>query len=239
MICQHIIISKKINAGRVNFIAVIVSIAKRVFFQSECVETEGKGLCTNKRSSDNGKNVRDENSCGRYQKWGVLRSAIAREEMQKQQEYQAKQQRDFEYNQQRQKDEIRRERKELEREIEKLNEARKALEHERWYSSLSVEERKKYDEEQARLKAEEKVRLQEKRIEAEYKKREDERKEARKKAIVKIILWVCALVHILPSCLLFVSAFILYIVVSVHLGASDSLVFWLYLVASCEKYIYT
>lgn len=44
------------------------------------VETERKGICSNNRSINNGKSIYEDNWCSKYQKWGVLLSAIAREE---------------------------------------------------------------------------------------------------------------------------------------------------------------
>ena len=43
----------------------------------DSVETEEKGTCSNQRSSYCGKAVRDNDWCGKYQKWGVLQSALA------------------------------------------------------------------------------------------------------------------------------------------------------------------
>ena len=43
----------------------------------DSVETEAKGTCSNQRSSYCGKAVRDNDWCGKYQKWGVLQSALA------------------------------------------------------------------------------------------------------------------------------------------------------------------
>ncbi|MCM1197152.1 MAG: hypothetical protein NC310_08830 [Roseburia sp.] len=46
----------------------------------DSVETDDKGICSNNRSSNNGKQVFKNNYCSKYQKWGILLSALARKE---------------------------------------------------------------------------------------------------------------------------------------------------------------
>ena len=46
----------------------------------DSVETEAKGTCSNQRSSYCGKAVRENDWCGKYQKWGVLQSALVRQQ---------------------------------------------------------------------------------------------------------------------------------------------------------------
>lgn len=52
---------------------------KKGFF-GDSVETDVKGICSNNRSSMNGKQIHEDNYCSKYQKWGILLSAIAKEE---------------------------------------------------------------------------------------------------------------------------------------------------------------
>lgn len=65
---------------------------KNGFFFGDFVETDSKGICSNNRSSNNGKSIYEDNWCSKYQKWGVLLSAIAREEEKKRLAQQQKQQ---------------------------------------------------------------------------------------------------------------------------------------------------
>ena len=53
---------------------------KRGAFLGDSVSTEGRGTCSNKRSSNYNKSINDEGWCSKYQKWGVLLSALAMEE---------------------------------------------------------------------------------------------------------------------------------------------------------------
>ena len=142
---------------------------KRGVFLGDSVQTEGKGTCSNKRSDKNGREVNEDGWCSRYQKWGVLQSALAVEAQKKEsQRIEAEQRREAERIQA---ENDRRER-EIERERRRLEEERKRLEYERWYNSLTPEERAAED---ARI-AEEK-RLQAERIEEARRKEEEHRAE--------------------------------------------------------------
>lgn len=127
----------------------------------DSVETDSQGTCSNNRSNNNGKDVRENDWCSKYQKWGVLQSAIAKAELQREQTRQTQEQAQQKKqsteglrHEQKTSDGIELERRQIEEERRRLEQARKALEHERWYSSLSPKEREEYDAEQARLKAE-------------------------------------------------------------------------------------
>ena len=50
---------------------------KRDAFLVDSVYTDGKGTCSNKRSDKYNREVYEDGCCSRYQKWGVLQSALA------------------------------------------------------------------------------------------------------------------------------------------------------------------
>ena len=56
---------------------------KRGIFFGDSVETDNRGKCTNKRSSEFNHEISDSNWCSKYQKWGVLQSALAMEQQKK------------------------------------------------------------------------------------------------------------------------------------------------------------
>lgn len=56
---------------------------KKGVFLGDSVYTDGRGKCTNKRSSEFNRDVDENRWCSKYQKWGVLQSAIAIEEQKK------------------------------------------------------------------------------------------------------------------------------------------------------------
>ncbi len=166
----------------------------------DSVETEAQGTCSNKRSSNCGKVVRENDWCGRYQKWGVLQSALAKQEQEQEQQWQVQKQmlaqREEAARQRRTSEEYKQRENKLYEERSRLEEERKKLEFERWYASLPLEERERYDAEQARLKAEHE---EQKRIEAERRAEQDrlfaaertaqhEKAEVAKKRKHKIIL---------------------------------------------------
>ena len=140
----------------------------------DSVETDGGGICTNQSSFfHNNKKVREDDWCSCYQKWGVLQSAIAREEDKRIQEQAEREQRLFYEQQER---ENQRQQEALRAERFRLEEERKRLEYERWYNALTPEKRKQEDDrkEQERLKAEE---LRKQREEENRIKREKEEKQ--------------------------------------------------------------
>lgn len=98
----------------------------------------------------------ESNFCSKYQKWGVLQAAIAREGanqarlQQLQSERLAKEERQS----------LEREKCEIERERQAIAREKAKLEHERWYLGLTTEERNKYDKEQAQIKAEAQARIE-------------------------------------------------------------------------------
>ena len=143
-----------------------------IFF-GEQVCTGNSGVCNNPRSNNYNKQVSENGWCWKYQKWGVLQSAIAREEDKRIQEQAEREQRQFYEQQER---ENQRQQEALRAERFRLEEERKRLEYERWYNSLTPEKRKQEDDrkEQERLKAEE---LRKQREEENRIKREKEEKE--------------------------------------------------------------
>lgn len=52
---------------------------KKGIFLGDSVYTDNRGKCSNKRSNKNNTDVSDEGWCSKYQKWGVLQSALAAE----------------------------------------------------------------------------------------------------------------------------------------------------------------
>lgn len=189
----------------------------------DSVETDSQGTCSNNRSNNNGKPIRENDWCSKYQKWGVLQSAITKQEARREQMQQQTQERI------RQKQStigtrwesesdnssinyIRDERRQLEEERRRLERERAALEHERWYSSLSPDERERYDAEQARLKAEqlererqiaeqraERERLNE--IERAEKRKQEEAKKKRNKILLIISVSIVAFIILMAICL--------------------------------------
>lgn len=150
---------------------------------SDCVQTSEWGICTNKKSyMHNNQKVQDSNCCSYYQKWTALQSAIVIQEQKKAQEQAEREQRQaFE----RQERENQRQQEALRAERLRLEEERKKLEYEKWYNSLTSEEKQKEDDrlEAERIKAEELRRQRE-----EERRREEEKrkiKEAERKRKIK------------------------------------------------------
>ena len=56
---------------------------KKGLLLGDSVYTDGRGKCTNKRSSDFNRDVDENRWCSKYQKWGVLQSTLAIEEQKK------------------------------------------------------------------------------------------------------------------------------------------------------------
>jgi len=101
---------------------------------SDSVSTDDKGRCACKRSSNFDKKVSDNNWCSKYQKWGVLESALALEE-------QKREAKKIEAEQREQARRIEEENERQRREIEREN---RRLERERYLASLSPEEREAF-----------------------------------------------------------------------------------------------
>lgn len=66
---------------------------KKGLLLGDSVETDSQGACSNKRSSNCGKIVRESDWCGKYQKWSLLQSALAKQEQEYEQQLQAQWQR--------------------------------------------------------------------------------------------------------------------------------------------------
>ena len=144
---------------------------KRGAFLGDSVYTDGKGTCSNTRSEKSGRDVYEDGWCSRYQKWGVLQSALAIEEQKRESQR-------IEYEQRREKqhiqDENNRREREMEREKIRLEEERKRIEYERWYKTLSLEE-----------KAAEDSRIEKARSEYEQRKTEEAQVAKKRKAKIK------------------------------------------------------
>ena len=56
---------------------------KRGLLLGDSIYTDGRGKCTNKRSSEFNRDVDENRWCSKYQKWGVLQSVLAIEEQKK------------------------------------------------------------------------------------------------------------------------------------------------------------
>ena len=114
---------------------------KRGAFLGDSVSTEGRGTCSNKRSSNYNKSINDEGWCSKYQKWGVLLSALAMEEQKREaQRFENEQRREIA----RMEAENERQRREMERERQRMEDERKLLERERMLASMSPEERERF-----------------------------------------------------------------------------------------------
>lgn len=184
-------------------------------FRSERVETDRRGTCTNKRSLNNGKAVNESSQCSKYQKWGVLQSSIFRKQLDKEKNDQQRKEED-------QKCEREREREKIERERDDpLQKVREAIDHDRWYSSLSPEERQRYDDEKERLETENLVRMIEKKKRIE----EEERERTRKNAILKIIILSVALTYTIPGAVFLLPAILLFFISP--FDAMKNIAFWL------------
>ena len=149
-----------------------------IFF-GEQVCTGNSGLCNNPRSSNYNKQISESGWCWKYQKWGVLQSAIARKEDERiQAQVEREQRQAFE----RQEREHQRQIEELQRERFRLEGERKRLEYERWYNSLSPEKRKQEDDrkEQERIRAEELRQQREDEEDQEYLREREERRRRQK-----------------------------------------------------------
>ena len=156
---------------------------KHGLFLGDSVYTDSRGTCSNKRSDKNGREVNEDGWCSRYQKWGVLQSALAVEAQKRESErIEAEQRREM---QRIQAENDRRER-EMERERIRLEEERKRLEYERWYASLSSEERAKEDARIAEEKRREAERLEEARRKAEAERIENEKRRAEAERLRKV-----------------------------------------------------
>lgn len=156
------------------------------------VETADWGVCANQKNylNRNQKVQSDYGWCNYYQKWSVLQSAIAMQEQKKAQERAEREQKQaFE----RQERENQRQQELLRAERHRLEEERKRLEYERWYNSLSPEEKRREDErkEQERLKEEELRKQQE---EEDRKQQEENRILEKKKKQKRLCIAVGSLI---------------------------------------------
>lgn len=152
---------------------------KRGIFGGNYVSTDERGTCSNKASRDYNRRISENGWCSRYQKWGVLQSALAAEEQKREiQRFEEEQRKET----QRLQEESERREREIKLERMRLEEERRKLEHERWYASLTPEEKAKEDARTAEIdkrEAEEFARIEREveneRIEAEKHKAEAER----------------------------------------------------------------
>lgn len=146
---------------------------KRGVFLGDSVYTDGKGTCSNKRSDKYNHEVYENEWCWKYQKWGVLQSALTMEEQKREaQRLKNEQRREM---QRIQEENDRRERK-MECERRRLEEERKRLEYERWFASLSPIDKEKEDTRIAEEKKCEEERIEQ--AEIERMEREKRRLEA-------------------------------------------------------------
>lgn len=143
---------------------------KKGLLFGDSVNCDNSGICSNKRSFNYyNKTVSESNYCSKYQKWGVLQAAIAREEANQERLQQLQSER---LAKEEERQSLEREKYEIERERQAIAREKAELEHERWYLGLTEEERKKYDEEQVQKKAEaqEQAKLKEKESAERYRK---------------------------------------------------------------------
>lgn len=111
------------------------------------VQTDATGICGCKRGPKEGKKIGEDGWCSKYHRWGAIQSLLVAEQQKKQQQQSERQlqeqQRNFRAEQER-------EQRRLSEERERLRKEREKLEHERYLASLSPEERKRVEEEEAR-----------------------------------------------------------------------------------------
>lgn len=156
---------------------------KSGIFLGNSTETSKTGTCSCRNSSHFNKTVFDTNWCSKYQKWGVIASSIAEKESQERLRKQQLENAKYEQQLKAEQERAEKKRRELERE-------RRALEYQRWYSSLSLEDKEK---EKARLTRE----AEENRIRYEQEKREKEEQRRlkaeldKRKRKNKIIIGAC------------------------------------------------
>lgn len=156
---------------------------KSGIFLGNSTETSKTGTCSCRNSSHFNKTVFDTNWCSKYQKWGVIASSIAEKESQERLRKQQLENAKYEQQLKAEQERAEKKRRELERE-------RRALEYQRWYSSLSLEDKEK---EKARLTRE----AEENRILYEQEKREKEEQRRlkaeldKRKRKNKIIIGAC------------------------------------------------
>ena len=156
---------------------------KSGIFLGNSTETSKTGTCSCRNSSHFNKTVFDTNWCSKYQKWGVIASSIAEKESQERLRKQQLENAKYEQQLKAEQERAEKKRRELERE-------RHALEYQRWYSSLSLEDKEK---EKARLTRE----AEENRIRYEQEKREKEEQRRlkaeldKRKRKNKIIIGAC------------------------------------------------
>ena len=104
-------------------------------FLGDSIQTSWQGTCSCNRSPHYNKQISESGCCSKYQKWGVIASALAKKEND---EFLRKQREERQRNEREKQEEQRRaekERRELERERIALEQERKRLEYERWYGN--------------------------------------------------------------------------------------------------------
>ena len=96
---------------------------------------------------EEGKTIGEDDWCSKYHRWGAIQSLLVAEQQKKQQQQAERQ---LQEQQRNIRAEQEREQRRLSEERERLREEREELEHERYLASLSPEERKRVEEEEAR-----------------------------------------------------------------------------------------
>jgi len=180
------------------------------------VECDNKGICSNNKSRNNGKSVREDDYCDRHVLWGIIENEIANQEAKKAAKNAEKEEsrrlakekeeerrkllehlsvnrensREEYYQnierENRELKEIKYQREQLEIERKKLEEERKKLEYNKWYMSLSEDERNKEDERIRLEKVKEERETQIRKEKASLQFKEASRR-ARRKHYIKLI----------------------------------------------------
>ena len=169
---------------------------KTGIFLGDTTETSSTGTCSCKRSTNFNKSVSETGRCSKYQKWGVIASAIAKKENEELLRKQKQENERYKIEMQEEQRRAERECRELERERIALEQERKKLEYERWYASLSTEDKKTEDLriEEERKKDEREAEERRIRLEQEKKNREAQRlideKNAKKRKKKNLIVFI-------------------------------------------------
>ena len=175
---------------------------KTGIFLGDSVETDSKGKCSCKRSSNYNKDISDSGWCSKYQKWGRIESALAIEA----------QKREAKKIETQQRIEARKIQEENERQKWEIEKENRRLERERYLASLSPEDReaflKKEQEEEEAHRLEIERKLKEIRL-------NNKRKELDKNSRLPILSLV---IGVLISSLVFVLGWIPYWYFNSHLN---------------------
>ncbi len=176
-------------------------------FSSTTLYVDYQGTCSNRMSSSNGKQVNDENWCSYHKTWDAVQKQLNLEEEKKKLERlkeeqkreaekiakenerirkeQEEQIRKLKYEQNKEAERIAYEARKLQQEQEarlrEIEREKERLEYERWYSSLTPNERRKEDERIAEKKRQEEKEIQ------EWKARIEAQAEARRQRHKKLI----------------------------------------------------